>query len=139
MNDKTQSIESDQESSRSGRAFFGKSLVQRQFTDGIARGVVTAGGWTIIASILAILFVIVAEVYPLFKKPSVSLVSEFKVLSAPLAIGMDPYHDKAYTVETDGIRFYSLQENKFESQPELPEWDSVRVTGVSPSMRNFPV
>ena len=52
---------------------------------------------------------------------------------------MDPYHDKAYTVEPDGVRFYSLQEKSFESKPDLPEWGSARVTGVSPSTKNFPV
>lgn len=139
MNDKVKNINSGPGSSHPGRAFFGKSLVQRQLVDRIARSVVTAGGWVIILSILAILFVIVAEFYPLFKKPSLSLATEFKVKSVPLAIGMDPYHEKAYTVETEGIRFYSLREKKFESQPELPFWESAQVTAVSPSMRNFPV
>ncbi|KMP12154.1 hypothetical protein UR09_01850 [Candidatus Nitromaritima sp. SCGC AAA799-A02] len=121
------------------RGFFGKSLVQRKFTDKLARVVVTGGGGIIIVSILAILLVIVVEVYPLFKKPSVSLLAKFKAQSVPLAIGMDPYHEKAYAVETDGIRFYSLQQNKFESQPELPAWNAAQVTSVSPSMKNFPV
>ena len=52
------------------RAFFGKSLHQRRFAASMARGVVTAGGWAIILSILAILFVIIAEIYPLFKSPN---------------------------------------------------------------------
>ena len=121
------------------RAFFGKSFHQRRFADSMARGVVTAGGWAIILSILAILFVIIAEIYPLFKSPNTSLASEFKAQSVPLAIGMDPYHEKAYTVEADGIRFYSLQEESFESKPDLPQWGSAQVTGVSPSTKNFPV
>ncbi|MZH03239.1 MAG: hypothetical protein F3745_07565, partial [Nitrospinae bacterium] len=81
------------ESTKPVRAFFGKSLIQRQFADSMARGVVTTGGWIIIFSILAILFVIIAEIYPLFKSPSITLISEFKTKSIPLAIGMDPYHD----------------------------------------------
>ena len=52
---------------------------------------------------------------------------------------MDPYHEKAYTVEADGIHFYSLQEESFESKPDLPQWGSAQVTGVSPSTKNFPV
>ncbi|MBT3923837.1 MAG: ABC transporter permease subunit [Nitrospina sp.] len=139
MDDKAKSILPGQGSSRPGRAFFGKSLLQRQFADGIARNVVTAGGWIIIASIFAILFVIISEIYPLFKKPSISLVSKFKAQSVPLAIGLDPYQDKGYTVEADGVRFYSLSDKKFESKPELPEWGSAHVTGVSPSLKNFPV
>jgi phosphate transport system permease protein len=137
MNDKT--IKPGTESTKPVRAFFGKSLMQRQFADSMARGVVTTGGWIIILSILAILFVIIVEIYPLFKSPNTSLISEFKAQGVPLAIGMDPYHDKAYTVELDGIRFYSLQEKSFESKPDLPEWGSARVTGVSPSTKNFPV
>jgi phosphate transport system permease protein len=127
------------ESTKPVRAFFGKSLVQRQFADSMARGVVTTGGWIIILSILAILFVIIAEIYPLFKSPSTTLVSEFKTQGVPLAIGMDPYHEKAYAIEPDGIRFYSLQEKTFESKPDLPEWGSAQVTGISPSTKNFPV
>ena len=129
----------DTESKSRVRAFFGKSLTQRQFTDAMARGVVSAGGWIIILSILAILFVIIAEIYPLFIKPTATLVSEFKSQGVPLAIGMDPYHETAYTVETDGIRFYSLHEKKFKLKPDLPKWGSAQVTGVSPSTKNFPV
>ena len=137
MNAKT--IKPGTESTKPVRAFFGKSLIQRQFVDSIAQGVVTTGGWIIILSILAILFVIIAEIYPLFKKPTTVLISELKTQGVPLAIGMDPYHDKAYTVEPDGVRFYSLQEKSFESKPDLPEWGSAKVTGISPSTKNFPV
>ncbi len=139
MNQNLQTTKLDPGSTKPGRAFFGKSLIQRQFADTMARWVVTAGGWIIIASILAILFVIVAEVYPLFKTPSVNLVSTFKAKSVPWSLGLDPYQDKAYTVENDGIRFYSLTDKIFESQPELAEWNSAQVTGVSPSLKNFPV
>ena len=66
MNAKT--TKPDTESKSLVRAFFGKSLTQRQFTDAMSRGLVTAGGWIIILSILAILFVIIAEIYPLFIK-----------------------------------------------------------------------
>ena len=139
MNKDTQTIEPGQTPTGSGRAFFGKSLLQRKFADVIAQYVVTGGGWIIIASILAILFVIIAEIYPLFKEPSTQLVAEFKTENAPLSFGLDPYQDKAYTVESDGIRFYSLADKKFESKPELPEWNSAQVTSVSPSLDNFPV
>lgn len=139
MNIKDTTKKSGPGPSKPGRAFFGKSLLQRQFADGVARGVVTAGGWVIIFSIIAILFVILAEIYPLFQKPSIALTSEFKAQGVPLTIGMDPYQDKAYTVEADGVRFYSLTDKQFESKPELPEWNSARVTAVSPSLGNFPV
>lgn len=139
MNQNLQTRKPGPESKDPGRAFFGKSLIQRKFVDTIARGVVTTGGWIIILSILAILFVIVAEIYPLFKAPTISLISKFKTQSVPLAIGMDPYYEKVYAVESDGIRFYSLSDGKFHSKPELPGWESARVTGVSPSLKDFPV
>ena len=139
MNDKAKSIKPDPGSAGPGRAFFGKSLLQRKFTDRVARGVVTSGGWIIIISILAILFVIISEVYPLLKTPSVSLIAEFKTQSVSLAIGLDPYQDKGYTVEADGVRFYSLTDKKFESKPELPGWKTAQVMAVSPSLKNFPV
>ncbi len=125
--------------SNPGRAFFGKSLLRRKMVDNIARGAVTAGGWVIIFSILAILFVIVSEFYPLFKNPTVNLISEFKIKSPALALGMGQYREKAYTVETDGIRFYSLTDKKFLSKPELPDLNEARVTHVSPSVSNSPV
>ena len=46
---------------------------RRIIADRWASRLVVSGGIIIIASILAILFVIAAEVYPLFKKPTASL------------------------------------------------------------------
>ncbi len=119
------------------RAFFCRSIARRLLTDRIARAVVTSGGWIIIFSILAILFVIIGEFYPLFKKPTVSLEREFKAQSVPLALGIGQYQEKAYTVEAEGIRFYSLLEKKFISQPEIPDWNSAQITAVLASQKNF--
>jgi phosphate transport system permease protein len=110
---------------------------RRILTDRIARAVVTSGGWIIIFSILAILFVIIGEFYPLFKDPTVSLERELKAQSVPLAVGIGQYQEKAYTVESEGVRFYSLLEKKFISQPEIPDWNSAQVTAVLASQKNF--
>ncbi|MBT5868506.1 MAG: ABC transporter permease subunit [Nitrospinaceae bacterium] len=137
MTDETQQNKSGPEASRPDRAFFSRNIVKRLLVNRIATGVVTSGGWIIIGSILAILFVIVGEFYPLFKEPTLTLDREFKTRSVPLAVGIDPYQEKAYAVEKDGIRFYSLLGKKFISQPEIPEWNSAQVTGVFASQKDF--
>ena len=137
MTDETQQNKSGPEASRPDRAFFSRNIVKRLLVNRIATGVVTSGGWIIIGSILAILFVIVGEFYPLFKEPTLTLDRELKTRSVPLAVGIDPYQEKAYAVEKDGIRFYSLLDKKFISQPEIPEWNSAQVTGVFASQKDF--
>src|SRR5262245_4073287 len=59
-----------------------KAQVRRRLlVDRLAQRLVTLGGVAIIASILAILLVIVAEVYPLFGKPVATAVG---AIAAPL-------------------------------------------------------
>ncbi len=137
MVDEAQKIQPGSGSPSPDRVLFRRSIAKRLLTDKIATGVVTFGGWIIIFSILAILFVIVGEFYPLFKEPTLALKDEFKAQSAPLALGIGQYQEKAYAVESDGIRFYSLLEKKFISQPEIPEWNSAQVTGVFASQKDF--
>ena len=62
---------------------------RRLFVDRLTSRLVTLGGVIIIASILAILLVIVAEVYPLFKNPTATAERTItaKLDSAPLAVG----------------------------------------------------
>ena len=77
--------------------------------DRVAKRVVTFGGMTIIASILSILIVIVAQVYPLFRAPAISApVSISLVDAAPLRIGSDEYREIAYQVGARGISFHAL-------------------------------
>ena len=71
---------------------------------------VILGGIIIIAAILAILFVIVAEVYPLFKAPTATLAgtlpSRGGAASAPApgeSAGVDEYREVAYTVTSGGF------------------------------------
>jgi phosphate transport system permease protein len=70
---------------------------------------VILGGIVIIAAILAILFVIAAEVYPLFKAPTATLAGSTAagrgVASAPAsgdAAGVDEYREIAYAVTAAG-------------------------------------
>lgn len=92
----------------------GNSTRTRLMLDRLARRVVSLGGVVIIFSILAIFLVIVAEVYPLFKKAEVSLKDSFSLPNekSPLGIGVDEHREVAYVVQPSGIQFYSLKTKK---------------------------
>jgi phosphate transport system permease protein len=73
---------------------------------------VTLGGLAIIASILAILLVIAAEVFPLFKAPTAqpvrALAGPVRVTTdgAPLALGVDEYREVVFVVTPGGLQFF---------------------------------
>jgi phosphate transport system permease protein len=110
---------------------------RRLFVDRLAGRLVTLGGVVVIAAILAILLVIVAEVYPLFRKPTAELVGPVgevtaQLHSAPLAIGVDEYRDIAYVVSGGEIQFLSLGDGKRLKVVPLQEGNGV--TAVVTSM-----
>src|SRR5579862_853291 len=108
-------------------------VARRKFMDGVARAVVTLGGMTIIASIIAILFVIVMEMLPLFRSASVSPRTPVSVTldSAPLAAGSDELQQISWVATAKGIRFYSLADGSAVAAPDL-NGGAATVTGVSP-------
>ena len=116
-----------------------KSLKKRLLADRLATGLVTLGGWTIIFSILAILFVIVGEFLPLLKAPSVVLEGtiDTKASTVTLAIGLDEYREVAYRVDESGIQFYSLKTLKPLPAIPLAELSGARITVASPSEDGF--
>ena len=68
------------------------STSRRILLDRLSSRLVVLGGIIVIASVLAILFVIAAEVYPLFKKPTARVASSHGTATAPDfgdAIGVD--------------------------------------------------
>jgi phosphate transport system permease protein len=89
---------------------------RRILVDRVSSRFVVLGGVIIIASILAILFVIAAEVYPLFKKPTATLVRTY---ASPVAeaepapgdsVGVDEYRQVAFVVARNGaVAFYALE------------------------------
>ncbi|MGH9797719.1 MAG: ABC transporter permease subunit, partial [Candidatus Polarisedimenticolia bacterium] len=93
-------------------ASFGTALSRRLFLDRLARRTVILGGMGIIASILAILAVIVAEVVPLFRPPA----SDFSGMVAappgaapPLLADVEEYREIAWLLDAGGtIRFVRL-------------------------------
>src|SRR5436190_8471167 len=87
-------------------------VARRRFIDGVATGVVTLGGIFVIGSILAILFVILMEMMPLFKSatvtdaPAVSL----NTPGAAMAVGTDEYRENAWIVSPGGVSFHTLKD-----------------------------
>jgi len=111
-----------------------KARVSRRLVvDRLARRLVALGGVAIIASILAILFVIAAEVYPLVKKPTATLVGVVSTTTAavPMAVGVDEYREVAYLVANDGITFVSLEDGSVLSSPVLMKENGATIISVS--------
>src|SRR5262245_55252666 len=106
---------------------------RRLFMDRLASRLVTLGGVTIIASILAILLVIAAEVYPLFKKPIATAERTIspELDSPPLALGVDEYREVAYLVTVSGIQFVSLIDGRPVLTGQVPDLHDARVVGSS--------
>jgi phosphate transport system permease protein len=112
-------------------------LNRRLLVDRLARRLVGLGGIAIIASILAILVVIAAEVYPLFKAPTAAEVATLPAGSraAPLAIGVDEYREVAYLATASGLQFVSLTEGRPLPTPPLPGLGSASVVSASTPRR----
>jgi phosphate transport system permease protein len=91
---------------------------RRLVTDRLARRLVALGGIAIVASILAILVVIVVEVYPLVTRPSTSLIRTVstQMPGSPILVGVDEYREVAYLVTGDGIVFVSLEDGSIVSR-----------------------
>jgi phosphate transport system permease protein len=100
---------------------------------------VVSGGIVIIASILAILFVIAAEVYPLFKAPTATFVASYpagggaSVSPAPgHGAGVDEYRELAYAVTSAGtLELVSLGGKPAPGAIPLPGLGGASVTAVA--------
>jgi len=104
---------------------------RRLLADRIARRVVTLGGLAIIGSILAIFFVIVAEVLPLWKGAKAQMVAEIPLLQS-LMVGVEEYREVAYIVTKAGIlEFVSLKERQPLKSVPLQGLQGGEVTAVS--------
>ncbi|MEI8191447.1 MAG: ABC transporter permease, partial [candidate division NC10 bacterium] len=107
-----------------------KAAGHRLLLDRVARWAVTLGGVTIIASILAILFVIVVQVYPLFTPPTATPLAGTRIpLNAPpLALGVDEYREIAYLVTPDGMVFAPLTGDAPARKAPLPDLGAAKTT-----------
>jgi phosphate transport system permease protein len=106
---------------------------RRLWVDRLTRRLVTLGGVVIIASILAILLVIAAEVYPLFKPPTTTPLGTMttRVDSTPLAVGSDEHREIAYLVTASGLHFFSVKDGAPFIVHDLPRFDGASVVATS--------
>ncbi|MGH7428739.1 MAG: ABC transporter permease subunit, partial [Candidatus Methylomirabilaceae bacterium] len=115
-----------------------RGLVSRRIrVDRLSRRLVALGGIAIIASILAILFVIAGEVYPLIKKPTATFMGAIpaKTDSAPLAVGVDEYREIAYLVTASGVQFVSMKDGTPLAPVPLSALGRAKVVGTMPLTR----
>ena len=108
---------------------------RRILLDRLATRTVVLGGLIIIASIIAILFVIVAEIYPLFRSPRMELVPGAAVGAIPggaEAVGVDEYREIAYVVTPSGtLQFLALRVPGSYPPVAVPELNGATVTAVA--------
>jgi len=110
---------------------------RRLLVDRLGRRVVTLGGVAIIASILAILVVIVAEFAPLFESAAASPVRAaagpvtVKAASSPLAIGVDEYREVAFAVTAAGLQVFRVADGTAVAPTSTPSPGNAPVVAVS--------
>ncbi len=118
-----------------------KSRLQRKkLVDKAATILITFGGFAVILSIAAILFVIVAETVPLWKAPTAELETPPIPLtdlvgSGPhadvLALGIDEYREIAYTITQAGtVDFLSLTDNQLLQRYEVQALQGRQITAI---------
>jgi len=110
---------------------------RRILADRWASRLVVVGGIIIIACILAILFVIAVEVYPLFRAPTATFVGSYGTAAAGRgpapgdSIGVDEYREIAYTVTSRGsLEFASLKGGRDIPAIAAPGLGGAMVTSV---------
>ncbi|MEW6775634.1 MAG: ABC transporter permease subunit [Bdellovibrionota bacterium] len=88
------------------------AAASRLLLDQFVRRTVKVGGILIIGSILAILVVILYEVFPLFRSLKSTPMPALSIRSggAPLALAVDEYQEAAIVVREDGIAAVSLDD-----------------------------
>jgi phosphate transport system permease protein len=107
--------------------------------DQLVSRLVVVGGLVIIAAILAILFVIVTEVYPLFKVPTATLVRSYPAtdpaaawrLAGSEGLGVDEYRAIAYGIDRRGLlQLLSLKDGRALPPVHIPGLDGAQVSAV---------
>jgi phosphate transport system permease protein len=110
---------------------FSTRFARRKLFDRVARHAVRLGGLVIIGSILAILLVIISEVYPLLRPASVSRLQDLPGMldGRTLAIQTDEYRTVSVAVTEAGLRMIPASGSV--ETLDLPELGQARITSVS--------
>lgn len=108
---------------------------RRLLLDRIASRTVVLGGLVIIASILAILFVIVGEIWPLFRAPGAAAVPVASTATAPVsaeAVGVDEYREIAYLITPAGaLQFVPIRVAGSYPPVAVPELGGATLTAAA--------
>jgi phosphate transport system permease protein len=105
-----------------------------------ASRLVVVGGVLVIGAILAILFVIVAEVYPLFRAPTVTLARSSPApdpasvwrLAASEGLGVEEYQEIAYGVDRRGVlQLLNLKDGRALPSVPVPGLDGAEIVTVA--------
>jgi phosphate transport system permease protein len=80
----------------------GRRLGGLKRADRAAAAVIKLGGMAVVASVLGILIVILAEAWPLFRSPQGRFAQTVSLASPPLALGVDEYQRYVYALRQDG-------------------------------------
>jgi len=110
---------------------FSTRFARRKLFDRIARHAVTMGGVVVIASILAILVVIIAEAYPLLRPASARRLPDLPgtLKGRTLAVQTDEYRSVAVAVTAAGLRVVTAEGAV--ANLDLPALGSAQITSVS--------
>jgi phosphate transport system permease protein len=110
---------------------------RRVLLDRLASRLVVGGGLIIIAAIVAILFVIVAEVYPLFKAPVAQWMTSHQMITGesagtllPGGLGVDEYREAAFGVTGTELRVLSPKTGSLLAAVPIPGLDGAHVTSI---------
>ena len=111
---------------------------RRRLADRLARCLISFGGIAIIACILAILVVILAEALPLFRPATAAPVPPAAVAvdGPPAALLVDEYREVAGLVTARGVRFVSLKDGAARGDWAWPLEPPAVLAGVSPLRGN---
>jgi phosphate transport system permease protein len=106
---------------------------RRALADRLTARAVVMGGILVIAAILAILIVIVAQVLPLFRAPSASprTTVQAAVAGPPLGAGIDEHRTIIYLVTASGVQFVSAADGATISQVRPERLGGARIVAVS--------
>ena len=116
------------EAARSSRVS-GPTSRRRLAVDLLSRRVVVLGGLTIIASIMAILIVIVMEMAPLFRRPEATLLGSVEPAAParPLVAGVDEYREVVFFLDDRGrVQYSALKGQPVQGPSALPGLDGAR-------------
>jgi phosphate transport system permease protein len=126
-------------------------LRRKQLADKAADYTITAGGIAVILSIVAILFVIVAETLPLWRSPTTTSLATLNLnqpdyqsiapltatasperpVGTPLVFGVDEYQSIAYVLRDNGVvDFLALPGNQLRQRYEIKALQGQQVTAA---------